>query len=149
MESSLHQEANVKFRLISLLTLALALPVVSGDESIQKLILLDRGGKRGLVTFDHKEHETKVNPDPQARLKAKEGGACAGCHHTRDEVGAPQLVKCKSCHVQEGDVANPKNQDGKELFVEEAYHDLCITCHRTAAKAPVLCTGCHKLGRSQ
>jgi len=78
---------------------------------------------RGEVRFNHKRHETLVNPDPTWRynllinpsfiVDSQPGGdrqysvktseaACVGCHHSLNNVGIPRLAKCGICHGPEG-----------------------------------------------
>ncbi|HEX8088337.1 MAG TPA: cytochrome c3 family protein [Blastocatellia bacterium] len=117
--------------------------------SAHKIIRLDEKGRRGVVFFDHKGHESVVSPDPGWPHKAQKGAACAGCHHTVNARGVPQLYKCNVCHHRkEGDPRNPKNRDFDEVMAERAFHDSCIECHKVSEKGPVTCSGCHKSGVS-
>ena len=112
-----------------------------------KIIRLDEKGRRGVVFFDHKGHESFISPDPNAPHQAKKGAACVGCHHTVSARGIPELYKCNVCHHRkDGDPRNPKNRDFDEVMAERAFHDSCIGCHRAAEKGPTTCSGCHKLG---
>lgn len=125
-------------------------PVAHTNEQRGSTITLNSGGRRGVVAFNHKTHETMINPDAASVFPATAGAACAGCHHTDDAMGISQLVKCHACHGVEGHPKNPKNRDFDEVFAERAYHDTCISCHRSSNqkagsdKAPTSCTGCHK-----
>ena len=107
-------------------------------------IELDQGGIRGIVLFDHKAHETRVNPDPRYRYPAKSEATCAGCHHTVDQTGVIQLWKCASCHRNSGNPENPKNADFDALWSERAFHDQCIGCHQASKKGPITCGECHR-----
>lgn len=113
-------------------------------QTAAKPFKLDVKGRRGMVLFDHKAHEARLNPDPQAPHQSKAGAACAGCHHTQDSFGIPQLLKCSTCHRAEGSKVNPKNRDFDEVFAERAFHDSCIACHRASAKGPTTCNSCHQ-----
>lgn len=96
-------------------------------------VRLDLGGQRGLVLFDHKRHEAVVNPDPTYPHKAPAGLACTGCHHTvKDVTELREFQKCASCHKTEGDPANPDDKEGIDLSAREAFHRLCISCHRAS-----------------
>ena len=116
------------------------------EPSQSKIIRLDQRGERGVVLFDHRRHEARISPDPNAAHGAKAGAACIGCHHTMNSRGIPQLWKCSACHRSEGDPKNPKNRDFDEVWSERAFHDSCIVCHRASAKGPTTCGGCHKPG---
>ncbi|HEY6334057.1 MAG TPA: cytochrome c3 family protein, partial [Blastocatellia bacterium] len=94
-------------------------------------VKLDTMGMRGLVLFDHKEHEAEINPDPTFVHKSPPGIACVGCHHTvTDLTDITQFQKCSVCHKDEGDPANKVDRNGIELNRREIYHRLCISCHR-------------------
>lgn len=133
----------------------------------ENVILLNLRGtrQRGPVRFDHQAHQGRLNPDPNWPYKASVAAACAGCHHSRNAQGIPQLWKCTACHQNEGKGAgenvnqrcgrqcdpagNPTNCQCDELYFERAFHDSCIGCHRatnekeSANRAPVTCNGCH------
>ncbi len=121
-----------------------ALGQIEAPQTGANIFKLDVKGRRGMVLFDHKAHETRVSPDPEAPHQSKAGAACAACHHTRDSVGIPQLLKCGTCHRAEGNKVNPKNRDFDEVFAERAFHDSCIACHRASAKGPTTCNSCHQ-----
>jgi hypothetical protein len=121
--------------------------VMGQSEQVEgKTFRLDVRGTRGVVLFNHKTHEARLNPDANAPYKAKAGAACTGCHHTMNSRGVPQLWKCSACHRGEGDSGNPKNRDFDEVWSERAFHDSCIGCHRASAKGPTTCGECHKRG---
>jgi hypothetical protein len=109
------------------------------------VIRLDPDGTRGPVTFSHKNHESRVNPDPRAVFKTKQGASCSGCHHTTDKgTGVVQLWRCSACHRGGGDARNPKSAGFDELWSKTAFHMLCIECHRASAKhGPLKCDECH------
>lgn len=84
------------------------------------------------VPFNHNEHNKK------AKI-----AKCAGCHHPLP--GAPKKAKamamerpCSECHKP-----RPEASDRAPALMM-AYHKLCQDCHRTQAKGPVQCSGCHK-----
>lgn len=118
----------------------LSQPEACNDEA-GKVIRLGLKGTRGPVCFRHKTHEASAHP----------AGECAACHHKRSEAtGAPILSKCSVCHRNQGDERNPRNRDMDEMYMERAFHDLCIGCHRSSneksaagCKAPVACGECH------
>jgi hypothetical protein len=99
-------------------------------------------GAHGAVRFDHKTHETAA-PDPTSVHRADPKATCVGCHHTRNSVGAPQLWKCASCHLEEGQSKNPKDRNDDEVDSERAFHSKCVSCHKASNKGPVDCAGCH------
>jgi hypothetical protein len=108
------------------------------------VVYLDQDGSRGQVTFNHKNHESRLNPAPNAVFKAKQGASCSGCHHTVDKAtGIVQLWKCAACHKSGGDPVNPKGRDFDELWSKAAFHRLCIECHQASAKGPLKCDECH------
>jgi hypothetical protein len=113
-------------------SLARSEEVVPPRSQIRRVtIQLDRTGRRGLVSFDHKKHEAEINPDPTFPHKAQPGVSCIGCHHTVTDVSdATQFQKCSSCHRGEGHPANPTDSEGYDLNSREIYHRLCISCHR-------------------
>jgi len=114
------------------------------------IVRLDPDGIRGQVTFNHKNHESRINPDPNAIFKTKRGASCSGCHHTVDKVsGIVQLWKCSACHKGGGDPANPKGHDFDEQWSKTAFHRLCIECHQASAKGPLKCDECHASQASQ
>ena len=126
-----------------------AQPVEQQTESgpAPKVIRLDEKGRRGVVFFDHRGHESLISPADEWPHKAQKGAACVGCHHTVSARGIPELYKCNVCHHRkEGDPRNPKNRDFDEVMAERAFHDSCIECHRVSNKGPVTCSGCHKSG---
>src|SRR5580692_5919533 len=102
------------------------MPIPSG----KRVINLDMRGYRGLVSFNHDNHTSRISPDPNAVFKAKPGASCSGCHHTSDPSnGVPQLWKCTACHRSSGNPDNPKGNDFDEEWSETAFHNLCIQCH--------------------
>ena len=139
---------NLKFTAIAIYGLALAIPCVvssvsRGDASEAALrnqtrmrrvqIPLDTMGLRGLVLFDHRQHEAQLNPDPSFAHKATGGIACIGCHHTvKDVTDYKQYQRCSECHRDQGDPKNPADSQGIELNSREVLHRLCISCHRAS-----------------
>src|ERR1051325_10766112 len=101
----------------------------SNDQSQGEAMRLDVKGGRGIVHFNHKAHEA-VKPDPTSPHQADPKATCAGCHHTRNAVGIPQLWKCSACHRSEGRARNPQSRNYDEVYTERAFHLKCIGCHR-------------------
>src|SRR5499433_824702 len=94
-------------------------------------IPFDAAGRRGLVLFNHKTHEALFNPDPRFPHTAPAGVACLACHHSvKDETVRAQFQKCNACHKEEGNPSNPDDHEGYDLNSREAFHRLCISCHR-------------------
>ncbi len=126
----------------------------SPSPSGQRSIILDAGGQRGIVLFDHSLHESQVNPYPRYPFPSPAGLACLGCHHKTLAGGSGteaiefqrtsgiteyQLLKCSTCHKPEGDPGNPvskvswlegSEEIGIELNAREASHRMCISCHQ-------------------
>jgi len=100
-------------------------------------------GKRGAVLFNHRQHEAAA-PDPNSPHRADQRATCVGCHHTRSSVGAPQLWKCGSCHLDDGNEKNPRDRNFDEVYSERAFHSKCVSCHQALKKGPVACGDCHK-----
>jgi len=119
--------------------------VQSGDSDKREAMRLGVKGDRGAVRFDHKKHET-VAPDPNSPHRADPKATCVGCHHTRNSVGAPQLWKCGTCHLGEGNAKNPRDGNFDEVYAERAFHSKCVSCHQASNKGPVTCGACHKGG---
>ena len=110
-----------------------AAPQAAPPEQKIRPIMLDAEGRRGLVLFDHKKHEAVTNPDSLFPHKAPANVACIGCHHTVKEVTeARQFQKCSSCHGTGGDPRNPDDREGFDLNSMEAFHRLCIGCHKSS-----------------
>jgi hypothetical protein len=99
-------------------------------------------GDHGAVRFNHKTHEAAA-PDPTSAHRADPKATCVGCHHTRNSVGAPQLWKCASCHLEEGQAKNPRDRNDNEVDSERAFHSKCVSCHKAVDKGPVACGECH------
>ncbi|MFO7811404.1 MAG: cytochrome c3 family protein [Pelovirga sp.] len=53
-------------------------------------------------------------------------GSCKDCHHTGE------MVSCKDCHNKTSEVNN-----------KDAFHGLCIDCHKEQGAGPAKCTECH------
>ena len=136
----------LKLVVVALYGLLLCLPLgfsvgsmayVEGDPSQAKAqitpIPFDPAGRRGLVLFNHKTHEALFNPDPRFPHKAPAGVACLACHHSvKDETIRAQFQKCNACHKDEGNPTNPDDREGYDLNSREAFHRLCISCHRAS-----------------
>ncbi|HYP27681.1 MAG TPA: cytochrome c3 family protein [Blastocatellia bacterium] len=137
----------LKLTIVALYAMALLVPVTlesrafarpepaQAERAAQKTfpIRLDVQGRRGLVLFDHKKHEAVLNPDPASPHKAPASLACVGCHHTvKDITEAGQFQKCTSCHGALGDPRNPDDREGFDLNSRDAFHRLCIGCHKAS-----------------
>jgi hypothetical protein len=90
--------------------------VAFSNDSVQSQrvgIRLDLPGMRGLVLFDHKKHESVMNPEQEFH-RAPGTDACIGCHHRKD-ISDPsidvtdirQFQKCTNCHREQGNPGNP------------------------------------------
>ena len=110
------------------------------DKSDERLLNLK--GAHGPVRFNHKKHEA-AEPDPTSIHRAVPKATCVGCHHTRNSVGAPQLWKCGSCHLEEGQTKNPRDRNDDEVDSERAFHAKCVSCHKALNKGPITCGECH------
>lgn len=113
------------------------------DQSKGEVLKLDVKGGRGIVYFNHQTHAA-VNPDPGSPHQADPKATCAGCHHTRNAVGIPQLWKCGACHRSPGYARNPQSRNYDEVYTERAFHLKCIGCHRASSKGPTVCSDCHQ-----
>ncbi len=91
----------------------------SGPETIEF-----PGGKKGVVTFNHKQHQEKFK--------------CGECHHGpghSDYTEGMEIKKCEECHNKE--MANKKlNKPMK------AFHKNCKGCHKEQG-GPTKCKECH------
>lgn len=87
--------------------------------------------KQAAVTFDHAKHV--------ARAKT-----CDTCHHTNKgltKADDKAVKKCTACHLDpKGTVPSMRDPS----LQKNAFHVLCIKCHKDQKKGPVACTGCHK-----
>jgi hypothetical protein len=94
----------------------------SADAPKEKLNLKAEGGKMAPVPFSHETHK-KID--------------CVKCHHK--DPKDPKA--CTTCHM----VKEVKN---KAPVAKDAFHNLCITCHKEVAakgtKVPTKCNECHK-----
>ncbi|MBI1765140.1 MAG: cytochrome c3 family protein [Acidobacteria bacterium] len=124
-------------------------------------LFFDRNGKRGLVRFNHKQHEGLLTRAPNLAHQAPPTLACVGCHHTTQNIlKREQFQKCSDCHRAQGFPDNPvpaaqnvRSEDDRdiELNSREIFHRLCISCHRdekpraenATKKIPVTCNECH------
>lgn len=124
-------------------------------------LIFDRNGKRGIVRFNHKQHEGLLTRAPNLAHQAPPNLACIGCHHTTQNIlKREQFQKCSDCHREQGFADNPvpaaqniRNEDDREVELNsrEIYHRLCISCHRdekvrvenATKKIPVTCAECH------
>ena len=78
----------------------------------------------GPASFDHSLHQRLVDGD------------CTRCHHS--STGKYNYPSCSECHTTTFD---PQNLERPTLA--QAYHLLCIGCHRDSRVGPTDCTGCH------
>jgi hypothetical protein len=135
----------MKLKLIIVVLYALALSVAAflpmrsyaapetTQQKTQISIPLDTKGRRGLVLFDHKKHESLLNPDTTFKHKGRPNVACITCHHTVTEVTSfKQFQSCSDCHKNEANPVNPDDAEGIDLNAREIYHRLCISCHRAS-----------------
>ena len=102
---------------------------------VPEKIALNEGKKPGTVNFTHKAH---------GPLAEKMGKGCVTCHHTSTnaKLKTEPPPKCESCHMARGNAKNPK-VNGKEIWVQEAFHGKCQGCHKEQKKGPVKCMECH------
>lgn len=78
----------------------------------------------GPASFNHALHQRTVDQ------------GCTRCHHYSDnEYNFPS---CSTCHTMAYDP-----QDLEKPTLTQAYHLLCIGCHRDNQTGPTDCTGCH------
>lgn len=85
------------------------------------------GDKYDPVRFMHTKHAAALE------------GNCVLCHHHRPEdPDMPETVACRSCHQE---AFNPETPG--RIGLKAAYHQQCMDCHKSMAKGPVSCTGCH------
>ncbi|MCI0489331.1 MAG: cytochrome c family protein, partial [Blastocatellia bacterium] len=109
-------------------------PAQSADQRVA--VRFDINGRRGLVLFDHKQHEALINPDPLFQHPTPTGVACIGCHHTvRDITDVKEFKKCSECHKDPGNPINPDDRQGYDLNSMQVFHRLCISCHRATPEA--------------
>lgn len=161
---------------------AFSRPETQAAEQDPRLIFFDLRGTRGQVHFDHEKHEAALNQYPNFPHKERPGNACVVCHHKVEnesgrvdakdlfDVKQYKFQKCADCHKPEGNAANPvpnsvewanqnaqiegPNRNELELNSREAFHRLCISCHRVEREKqqnvaankfiPVTCSECHK-----
>ncbi|SDU61965.1 Class III cytochrome C family protein [Desulfobacula phenolica] len=78
------------------------------------------------VRFAHKRHAALTKD-------------CSKCHHYRpkDET-ALETTRCSACHQDSFNSDHPER-----IGLKAAYHQQCMECHKTEAKGPVDCKGCH------
>lgn len=64
---------------------------------------------------------------------------CSKCHHYRPkDPKALETTRCSGCHQE---AFNPEHPE--RIGLKAAYHKQCMECHKTEAKGPVDCKGCH------
>jgi predicted CXXCH cytochrome family protein len=81
--------------------------------------------KAGKVLFDHKRHASANGY----------GIDCSDCHHNLEDEEGSKPVACNTCHKPDNDDEAPK--------LSEAFHTLCIDCHKDQDAGPVKCSECH------
>ncbi len=74
--------------------------------------------KQPSVTFRHKAHKTI---------------GCKMCHHA--DTKGPRR-RCSGCHGEEA--------SGNKVGLKEAFHRMCMGCHKKAKRGPIVCTRCHR-----
>jgi len=90
-------------------------------------IIKKREDHYGPVRFMHTKHASDIQD-------------CAVCHHFRPtDPEAKETVRCSACHQESFRTDHPDR-----IGLKAAYHQQCVECHRTSAKGPVDCTGCHR-----
>jgi hypothetical protein len=102
---------------------------------VPEKLTLNEGKKPGVVNFNHKEHGARAE---------KLGKGCVECHHTSTnaKLKTEKPPKCESCHLAKGNAKNPK-VGAKEIWIQEAFHSNCQSCHKQQKKGPVKCLECH------
>ncbi len=105
---------------------------ISLDDVAEHYFLLDspiikkREDHFGPVRFAHKRHAALVND-------------CSECHHYRPkDANMAETTRCSACHQDAFNSDHPER-----LGLKAAFHQQCMECHKTEAKGPVTCTGCH------
>ncbi len=93
---------------------------------LESPIIKQREDHYGPVRFMHTKHAAAIQD-------------CAVCHHARPaDPSAKETVRCSACHQESFRADHPER-----LGLKAAYHQQCIDCHRSEAKGPVDCVGCH------
>lgn len=93
------------------------------------MLLVAKGGEATVVTFEHKTHTID------------RAIACTVCHHNMAEAGTPPCVDCHE--LARGEAAR---EAGSPRPLEDAYHDICLGCHKEPPKGtspPTECEQCH------
>ena len=79
---------------------------------------IDKGmDRRSGVAFDHEKHAGLTD--------------CVTCHHTSESKD--DVPSCFECH----------GADDSAPSVKDAFHDLCIACHKDGGAGPTKCKECH------
>ena len=102
-----------------------AFPERTPEEPIRIMLKSSAGN----VLLDHKEHSSE----------AGYGYECMDCHHDIEEPDETPTL-CRECHLED------KEESEGEISTEEAFHQMCITCHEEDGMAPVDCETCHHMG---
>ena len=93
----------------------------SSDKKQNEPVRVMFKGIAGKVAFTHKIHTEDYEIE------------CASCHHNIEEDG--DEYNCRECHM-------PDSAD-ETLKSDEAFHELCISCHKSEEAGPVQCNQCH------
>ena len=89
---------------------------ISGDAPTK--VTIDKGAdKKSGVAFDHGKHAGSFD--------------CVKCHHT--SKSKDDVQSCFECH----------GADDSAPSVKDAFHGLCVACHKAESKGPTKCKECH------
>jgi hypothetical protein len=89
---------------------------IAGDPPAK--VTIDKGAdKKSGVAFDHAKHAGTFD--------------CVKCHHT--SKSKDDVQSCFECH----------GADSSAPDVKDAFHGLCLACHRADKKGPTKCKECH------
>ena len=110
---------------------------------------------KGIVTFNHKHHQTDYKQKFPELYKAE----CGECHHDQSHKllvnlkAGDNVQKCIECHKKPGFMQGKKakglSDEQKREYHANALHDNCKSCHKTVNKktgkkaAPGTCKSCH------
>jgi hypothetical protein len=115
-----------------LLAVALAAPVVMGQDDVMKLSSAEQGmADRPAVVFSHAKHSDLYE--------------CTACHHEYDQYlnnTGGDGGKCSKCHRPSATAKNPTP-------LALAFHQQCKSCHlklmemKAPKTGPIMCGDCH------
>jgi hypothetical protein len=121
------------FAVAGLLAVALTATIALAQQPTQ--VTIEKcADTQGAVAFDHATHASRAEN-------------CGTCHHNQPDLTAEstEVENCRSCHLNptEGVLGCTDRSPSAN-----AYHALCMGCHRTASReegvsAPIRCNGCH------